>query len=147
MTLKKFFESDVDEGAHELYILRKGRRILYIGISERGVWNRWFGNLSAHMLRNGWGEFYPSSQAGRAVIENFPKSWSWTLELWTIKDCTDFLSIPYHERMTIHYVEPLMIRKLKPSLNTVFVNYATKDGDLINHHEDETRAAHRKIFG
>jgi hypothetical protein len=145
MTLKKFFETDIDEGNRELYILKKDKRILYIGISERGIWNRWFGAMSGHMPRNGWGEFFPGSQAGRAVIENFPKSWEWQIELWAIKDCCKFLAIPYNERFTIKHVEPLMVEKLRPELNRMHANYGSIESDLID--TSHLKDVHRKTFG
>jgi hypothetical protein len=146
MTLKKFFESDIDEGNHELYILKQSRRVLYIGISERGVWNRWFGFRGPHIGRNLWGEMFPNSPAGRAVIENFPKSWKWQFELWTVEDCVKFLAIPHNDRFTIHHVERLMIEKLKPSLNVTYANYHADTSDLFDT-SDQQKKAHRDLYG
>jgi hypothetical protein len=147
MTLKKFFKTDIDEGRHELYILKRGSDVLYIGISERGVWNRWFGRMSGHMMRNIWGEFFPGSQAGRAVIENFPKSWQWTIELWTIQDCAEFLNIQAgNESIYLHHVEQLMIEKLQPSLNVMHARYNKDTSDLFDTSADQQKA-HRKLYG
>jgi hypothetical protein len=145
MTFKKFFETDWDEKDYELYILKKGKSVLYIGITERGIWNRWFGQRG-HMPRNGWGEFFHGSQAGRAVIENFPESWKWTMEVWSLNDCIKFLGIPYNRHFTIHNVEPFMIEHLHPSLNGTYARYHTDTSDLFDT-TDQQQEAHRKTFG
>jgi hypothetical protein len=146
MTFKDFYQTDWDEGQHELYILKRGSDVLYIGISERGIWNRWFGGRSSHILSNLWGEKFPGSEVGRAVLENALESADWIMELWTVQDCADFLTEYSHLKFTsIRQVEPFMIEELKPSLNVIFANYQKKQTDLID--RSHLAEAHRKIFG
>jgi hypothetical protein len=144
VTFREFFETSWDEGDHELYSLKKGKRVLYVGISECGIWNRWFGQRG-HLPRNGWGEFFPGSQAGRAVIENFPKSWKWTIEIWTLQDCAKFLEIQAgNESVFLHHIERLMIERLQPSLNVSYAHYHKDTSDLID--MSATQKAHQALF-
>jgi len=123
-TLEKFYKSDVDSlDNFELYILKDKRKVLYIGISKRGIWNRWF-DPRGHMPKNIYGDFYYGSSVGRKVITSFPKSWKWTIELWTRKDCLEFLKIDETDSVrfviSINYCESAMIAILKPKLNARF---------------------------
>ena len=80
-----------------------------------------------HLVINFYGEWYATSDAGRAIIENLPESNNWSIELWTLQDCIDFLGDRFKEAnktvLTIKYIEPYMIAKLRPSLNIIYANY------------------------
>jgi hypothetical protein len=144
MTFADFYKTDWDEGEHELYVLKRGSDVLYVGISERGIWNRWFGSWG-HIPANGWGERFAGSQAGRAVLQNAPESANWIMELWTVQDCARFINRPDLRFRNIRQVEPYMIELLKPSLNVALTTYAKKPSELIDHAELE--AAYREVFG
>jgi hypothetical protein len=120
-------EYDNKDEAHELYVLKNESLVLYVGISTRNIWERWFGSISSHLVRNYYGEWFSTSDAGRAVLENMPVSNDWTIELWTLQDCIDFLGERFaranKSALSIRYVEPYMIGKLRPSLNVIYANY------------------------
>jgi hypothetical protein len=147
MSFKDFFETEWSEGEHELYILKRNAEPIYVGITVRGIWNRWF-DSRGHMPRNGWGEFFNGSQVGRAVIENFPESWGWEMELWTLDDCIRFLGEEVDGlRLEIRHTEKLMIDKLKPSLNFRDALHYHKDtSDLIDTSRLQQKA-HRELYG
>ena len=128
-------EYDNKDEAHELYVLKNESRVLYVGISIWNLWDRWFGGISSHLVRNYYGEWFGTSDVGRAVIENMPASNDWIMELWTLQDCIDFLDSRFeganHSALTIKYIEPFMIRKLKPSFNVIYANYEKPDEDSV----------------
>lgn len=90
ITFKQFYEYTYDEeGFHELYIMKNGLdEILYIGISNQNIWNRWFG-MRGHILDNG--KFMSGeSSVGKNVVNHLPDSWNWKIQLWTLDDCIEF---------------------------------------------------------
>lgn len=129
LRFEKFMSGKYDnkDEAHELYVLKNESLVLYVGISTRDIWNRWFGGNSSHLVKNFYGEWFSTSDAGRAVIENLPASNNWIVELWTLQDCIDFLDDRFEgankSALTINYVEPFMIGKMRPSLNINYANY------------------------
>lgn len=129
LKFKDFRAANYDDSEnYELYIL-KHQKIMYIGISRRGIWNRWFSGWGSHLAKNYENLWFANTHAGRAIIENQPFSDAWLIELWTREDCLDFLKDEITElhycidRVEIENIEPLMIQKLKPELNSTFVNY------------------------
>ena len=125
LTFEQFQNGDYEDNAnHELYIVKDNKSVLYVGISSRGIWNRWFGKLDPHIGRNYEGKAYHGTNLGRAILNNLPRSLAWTIELWTIDDCTDFLGYELDEHakafVKIRFFESMMIRELKPSLNVYF---------------------------
>jgi hypothetical protein len=66
--------------AEELYLLRDGDEVIYIGITGRGIWQRWFDPFFGHMGRR-------ESAVGGLVKRMLPRSDDWTIELWTLEDC------------------------------------------------------------
>jgi len=111
---------DKDE-YHQLYIVHDSNKILYIGKSEIGIWNRWFTGNLCHIQNNIYGELFGTSPAGSMICRNQPASLDWIIELWTIEDCIQFLQNELIgknvEQIRIGYFEHLMISKLQPSLN------------------------------
>lgn len=126
LTFEEFRRGDYDdrEEFHELYVLRRGDEVLYVGISARGAWMRWFG-WNGHITRNGWGEDLHTSSAGRAVIEHAPESNKWLVELWTIEDCARlFIGDEFEPfQMPLRRAENLMIERRRPVLNVTNAPY------------------------
>ena len=82
MTFSKFTNPDnfPDDDDIELYVLRKSKKILYIGISESNVWNRWFGNRG-RMYKNAGGYWNGSDTTSISIIQNMPASLRWNIDL------------------------------------------------------------------
>jgi hypothetical protein len=124
LKFKDFMSGKFDDIDAELYVLKNAENILYIGISKRGVWNRWFDNWSSHIGTNYEGKHFGNSPAGREVIENLPASLDWIIELYTLDDCRiilkdEFASMGFClDRVDIRRCENLMIRKIDPPLNS-----------------------------
>jgi len=74
-------EYDSKDEVPELYVLKNEALVLYVGISTRNIWERWFGGFGSHLVRNYYGEWFSTSDAGRAVLENMPASKDWMVEL------------------------------------------------------------------
>ena len=124
LTLRNFHEQNYeDTEGYCLYVVKNGLDdVLYVGISDGDVWGRWF-SWGGHMMWDG-NVIYGESPIGTKIEYHLPDSLSWKIQLWTLKDCIDFLSktIPPHNQRTIQSIEPLMIRKLSPTLNATY-NY------------------------
>lgn len=129
----------------ELYIIRNSKKVLYIGISRQGIWNRWFGNCRSHIFRNGYGEYLPNSHIAKLILNSMPNSNDWTIEFWTRRDCAAIIGIedkPYDEML--EYYEEELIMLLQPTENTLNANYHKRIDAKI--YPDELREAHREIF-
>lgn len=112
-----------NDAAYRLYVMRNGLGdVLYVGISDVDIWGRWFG-WGGHMIWDG-NVIYGESSIGEKIENHLPDSLGWKIQLWTLKDCIDFLGdfIPPHNTRTIQDIEPLMIKKLFPALNRTY-NY------------------------
>jgi len=122
ITFREFFEYKYrEEGFHELYIMKNGLgEILYIGISEQNIWNRWFG-LNGHIME-GPNFLIGESSVGRKVVDHLPDSWDWKIQLWTLNDCVEFCADELNPdgRYDIKTLEPFMIQKLRSSLNMTY---------------------------
>lgn len=139
MSFSKFTDPNnfPDDAGIELYVLRKNKKFLYIGISESNVWNRWFGSRG-RMYKNAGGYWNGSDTTSISIIENMPASFRWNIDLWTLKDCLSFLEIEHISkndfpsdwcfypsgfgRYTIKDVEPEFIHKLLPEYNGTYNN-------------------------
>jgi hypothetical protein len=125
MTFKEFYESDGiqdDEIDYELYLIKNGTGdILYIGITSRSAWGRWF-EYGWHMPSGVDEYFY--SLVGRKIFYNFPDAWKWKIQLWTRHDCKEFCGSS-NNRMAM--LESEMICKLHPILNKTYNQYPSKD--------------------
>lgn len=115
-----------DHAGYELYIVKGARKTLYIGISQRNIWNRWFYSGKCHMFQIYDGSWNGNTSIGVEVAKNMPKSLKWKIELWTLEDCQVFLIKDTRElgwlpgRFDITDIEPLMIRKLNPTFNSTY---------------------------
>ena len=106
--------SPSDGFGESLYILHDGSECLYIGISRRGIWERWFDRYMGHIR----GKYsYCNTDIGDYVVQNLPASLDWTLELWTEADCLEVVEDKKHFRL--EDFEAMMIRKLEPVFNVV----------------------------
>mgnify|MGYP001373148840 CR=1 FL=1 len=128
-----------DDDEIELYIVKDRKKVLYIGISKDNVYNRWFSMPSSHMrfvqkysgtLEGG--VWVGQSSIGIEIQKNFPKSLKWKIQLWSLKDCLEFLKMDYvyedHLYLYPHKcawydiktVEPKMIRHFRPKFNVIY---------------------------
>ena len=118
----QFHEQKYREKRYELYVLRNGLGdILYIGISQSNVWERWFG-WGGHMMWDG-NVIYGESPIGVKIENHLPDSLNWKIQLWTLRDCVKFCKneLPSDtSEITIHEIEPIIIRKLSPALNGTY---------------------------
>src|SRR5271157_2690979 len=125
----QFHEQKYRGKRYELYMLNNGvGDILYIRISTRDVWERWFG-WGGHMMWDGkviCGE----SPIGVKIESNLPDSLQWKIQLWTLKDCITFFrnELPKDlHNITIHDIEPIMIQKLSPAINSTYNLHPSND--------------------
>lgn len=119
----KFCNQDYEsEEYHQLYVMLNGEAdTLYVGISRRNIWERWFG-FSGHMIYER-GRFLGLSPVGRKIEDHLPDSLKWKIQLWTREDCVNFCKdlLPKTRRkLDIEYIEPFMIQKLSPILNVIY---------------------------
>lgn len=123
MTFERFFNADYDEGECNLYIVWRNEQALYVGISESNIWNRWFGNLSPHILINAGGHWRGdySSPIGAAVVCNRPASMQWIIELRYVPTV---YTIP---RWDVKREEGKLIRELRPLFNITHRERLTDD--------------------
>ena len=153
ITFKEFYEYKyIEDGFNELYIMKNGLdEVLYIGISEQNIWNRWFG-FNGHIL-DGGNFLKGRSSVGEKVVDHLPDSWSWKIQLWTLEDCVGFCKSeisPTRKSYDIKYLEPFMIQKLRPSLNNTFNLNPGKDSmpmsEKEKRREEELDRIYREIF-
>jgi hypothetical protein len=125
LTFQAFHEQKYPEQQFCLYVVKNGNdNVLYIGISTNDIWERWFG-WGGHMTWDGK-VIYGESPIGAKIENHLPDSLSWKFQLWTLKDCIEFCreKVPSDlSEVTIHEIEPIMIRKLSPALNLTY-NFA-----------------------
>ena len=118
-------DKEYGEDQYQLYVVRKNTQVLYVGISESNIWNRWFNGGRGHVLINIYGEMIGRSSVGNSVV-NEPHLCS--IELWTLSECIEYCRSTTSfkiNRYDIKDIEPIMIHKLKPKLNVIFnTNYS-----------------------
>jgi hypothetical protein len=118
-------DTDDPNDSFEMYIVRRDNKVLYVGISQRCVWNRWFGDFG-RMPRNANGNRFATDDISREIVDNLPNSLSWEIELLSVNDCRIyFVGNPEiqkfcKDRLDIKDYEAYMIRELKPSLNGTY---------------------------
>lgn len=152
ITFREFFEYRYrDDEFFELYVMKNGLdENLYVGISSQNVWNRWFG-WSGH-ITVGDKFLVGESEIGRKVVDHLPNSWGWKIQLWTLDDCVEFCADALNPlgRYNIKLLEPMVIQKLRPSLNCTYnLNPGfdhTPKSDKEKLREIELDRAYRKIF-
>ena len=122
LTFLQFHKQQYRENGFELYVVTNGAGdVLYVGISKNNIWERWFG-WGGHMMWDG-NVIYGESAIGVKIENHLPDSLNWKIQLWTLEDCIKFCTkeLPAEtSEITIHYMEPIMIRKLSPALNSTY---------------------------
>jgi hypothetical protein len=125
LTFQAFHDQKYSKQQFCLYLVKNGdNSVLYVGISTNDVWERWFG-WGGHMTWDGK-VIYGESPIGVKIENHLPDSLRWNFQLWTLEDCVEFCKeeLPGdRSKATIREIEPIMIRKLSPSLNLTY-NYA-----------------------
>ena len=122
LTFQAFHDQKYREQKFCLYVVINGNEnVSYVGISTTDVWERWFG-WGGHMTWDG-DVIYGESPIGVKIQNHLPDSLNWKIQLWTLEDCLEFCrkEIPGDlSEVTIHEIEPVMIRKLSPTLNLTY---------------------------
>lgn len=114
LSFKKFMEPEnFPNDRIELYVIRDGNKVFYVGISKANVWNRWFGGYG-RMQKNIYGEWVTHDSISNAVLKNMPKSLKWSVDLWVASECAIFLGSLSKDLMDI---ENQMIVALLPKIN------------------------------
>jgi hypothetical protein len=135
-----------DEG-FELYIVKDSdAHVMYVGISHKPIWDRWFAGVTSHMDIAPNGKLFGKSHIGSVIERRLPKSMNWTIELWTKKDCFNFLEKEMAdrdlERIDIKMLEPFMIEKLNPLYNVLHSGGYQEDPLVTKKLDDE----YKKLF-
>ena len=127
LSFKEFHDQDYEDEGYCLYVMKNGLGdVLYVGISTVDVWSRWFGG-AGHIPWSGT-MLYGNSSIGEKIVNHFPDSWAWKIQLWTLKDCLTFCDTELPDpnfkitvgeyNNAVRNVEARMIRKFSPALNT-----------------------------
>lgn len=128
ITFEQFHESNFQEEGFRLYVLKNGLDdTLYVGISMKNIWSRWFA-FGGHMIWDGK-HIIGQSAVGQKIVDHLPDSLKWKIQLWTLEDCIEFCKdvLPPSRQYTIESVEPFMINKLSPILNGSYNLHPGKD--------------------
>lgn len=148
LTFQEFHEQHYQEQQFCLSVVKNARMdILYVGISTNDVWERWFG-WGGHMTWDG-DVIYDESPIGVKIQNHLPDSLNWKFQLWTLNECIEFCGKELRSdisEVTIHEIEPIMIRKLSPALNLTY-NYAPgKDTTTKSRKEKELKQKTDKAY-
>lgn len=116
-----FHNQDYVEEGYDLYVMKNGLGdVLYVGISNKSIWERWFG-WNGHIL---WFDHVIESNSaiGQKIVDHLPDSLEWKIQLWMLEDCIDFCRdiLPATRVRNIAFIEPYMIQKLSPILNGTY---------------------------
>jgi hypothetical protein len=152
LTFREFHQQLYEEQGFCLYVVKNGSEdTLYVGISTNDVWERWFG-FGGHLTWDG-DIIYGESPIGVRIANHFPDSLEWMIQLWSLKDCLEFCGeeLPTDlPEAAIQNLEPIMIRKLCPALNTIYNLNAGKDRSPKSKKEIERERSldrsYREIF-
>jgi hypothetical protein len=98
----------------KLYVVRDRRDFLYIGVSKKNVWGRWFNQSRGRMRKDVYGNWVTHDAIGAYIARNLPGSLKWQVDLWRIDECADFLQTP---STYLFSVESFMIAALLPRIN------------------------------
>ena len=122
LRFKDFYDAKYNDKGYELYVMKNGLSdVLYVGISQVDVWNRWFG-YNGHLVWDG--KFViGQSTVGQKIANHFPESQNWLIQLWLLDDCIEFcqdIVSAKNKNYNIKMLEPYMVLKLSPILNVHF---------------------------
>jgi hypothetical protein len=146
-----FHNGEYQDDGYELYTIKNDSGdLLYIGISQRGICERWFG-FGGHIL---WSGNYAAgnSAIGQRIVDHLPKSLNWKISLWSFDDCVSFCKNDFHIPAipTIQLLESYMISKLSPIMNEVCNLKPGKDTTSKSQKELEREKildeVYRKVF-
>lgn len=101
LTFGKFAKGDYPDGAHNLYIVWRGKRCLYVGVSRRSIFDRWFVMPACH---------WNNSSIGMVIARNRPASLRWKIELRHVINLQGW---------ELEKAEAQLIAELKPLYNTM----------------------------
>src|SRR4030095_3586071 len=106
---ESFRYQNYSEEGYSLYVMKNGRDdVLYIGISNQSIWDRWFG-WGGHIL---WIEnsVEGNTAVGRKIVNHLPESLKWKIQLWSIEDCISFCRdvLPATRIPNISFIEPFI---------------------------------------
>jgi hypothetical protein len=121
--------------------------ILYIGISTVDIWERWFG-WGGHITWDGK-VIYGESPVGVKIENHLPDSLNWKIQLWTLKGCIRFCAkeLPSDSsEVTIHDLEPIMIKKMSPALNVTHNLNPGRDTTPVSEHERQRKEILDKAY-
>lgn len=148
ITFEEFHKQHYKEEGFNLYVVKNGLGdVLYVGISENDVWGRWFG-FGGHIVWDGK-VIYGESPIGSKIEEHLPSSLLWKIQLWTLDDCIDFCQREIQNNrssISIRKLEPIMIKKLSPSLNISYNISPGRDTTPRNKKEIENEKYLDKMF-
>ncbi len=129
INFERFHNQNFKEKGYRLYVMKNGLGdVLYVGISNWSVWERWFG-WNGHIVWEGK-SIYGNSPVGEKIALHLPDSLKWKIQLWTNEDCVRFCKdvLPPNEAFhTAKYLEPFIIQKLSPILNEIHNLHPGKD--------------------
>lgn len=153
ITFKEFYEDRyLKDEFHELYVMKNGlNQILYVGISNQNIWNRWFG-WNGHIIGDAR-QMIGASKVRQKIVDHLPNSWNWKIQLWTLNDCLDFCAkeINPHGKYSIKLLEPFVIQKLQPIMNVSLNQSPTADlmvkSEKEKRRETQLDKAYNKTFG
>src|SRR5687768_705578 len=85
VSLIKYYEKPGSDYHYNIYVLKTGDVIVYIGRSQ-DIYQRWF-SVRGHLRRVGrW--FKGDGSVGSMVANN--PNWNWRLQLWTVTEAAKF---------------------------------------------------------
>ena len=126
---ERFHNQEYRKKGFTLYVMKNGAGdTLYVGISSRGIWDRWFG-WNGHIVWEGK-SIYGNSPVGQKIVDHLPDSLKWKIQLWTDEDCVRFCknALPPNKAFhTANYLEPFIIQRLSPILNEIHNLHPGKD--------------------
>jgi hypothetical protein len=148
---ENFHNQDYVEEGYDLYVMKNGvGDVLYVGISKRNIWERWFG-WNGHIM---WSDrmIDGNSSVGQKIVDHLPESLNWKIQLWALEDCVNFCKDEFHipKKPNINAMESLMIRKLSPILNASCNLHPGKDTTPRSQREIECEKlldeVYKKVF-
>ena len=122
LTFERFMSQDYDDSADDIYtiyIVENGKDVLYVGMTKRNIFDRWFG-FSGHMEGEN-ARYY--SEIGKVIYYNMPESKLWTIKMLTTKEAFDLLGEKapkinnIDSPLAIEKVEHYLIKELHPLFN------------------------------
>lgn len=114
LSIENFCNSKSLNISSGIYIVRKKKEILYVGISQN-ILDRWFG-LRGRMIKNIYDEWVSYDAISNEIIKNMPKSLGWNIDLWSIEEGSRFFDNPTTE---LREIETEFIVVLEPKINYI----------------------------